>query len=239
MQLIGNLFHALYRCPVCKGSLKPLMDELSCISCDRDYAVIDGIPDFFMGDLEHDFTDDPNQTWLDPKIVEARNTYYRLSTRELRGMAFCMQEIGRRTNVGCRILEVGMGTGHFTRWLAEVSQPGTEVHAFDFSWPMIHKARENTQGLPGITLFRANARQPLPFQPDSFEIVLLRLAPLGPQGVMTCWRQEAGISKRVGEKKSTKSHPQNGQSCMVLKTRSITPGSIKGYKQPKNKLLAW
>jgi SAM-dependent methyltransferase len=180
MQLNRDLLHALFRCPKCKGSLTPLIDELSCTSCDRDYAVIDGIPDFFMGDLEHDFMEDPNQIWLDPKIVNARDTYYRLCTRELRGMAFCMQEIGRRTCAGCRILEVGMGTGHFTRWLAEVSQPGTEIYSFDFSWHMIHKARENTQDLPGITLFRANARQPLPFQANSFDIILLRLAPLGP-----------------------------------------------------------
>ena len=73
-----------------------------------------------------------------------------------------------------------MGTGHFTRWLAAA---GTEIYAFDFSWPIIEKAKVNAGGLPSVTLFRANARGLLPFEDESFDIVLLRLAPLGPHGV--------------------------------------------------------
>ena len=46
-----------------------------------------------------------------------------------------MEEISKRTFPGCRILEVGMGTGHFTQWLSEVSDTDTVVYAFDFSWP--------------------------------------------------------------------------------------------------------
>ena len=127
--------------------------------------------------------DEPNKTWLDPEIVDARDVEYRLCARELKGMVFCMQEISKRTSAGCRVLEVGMGTAHFTRWLAEVSELGTEVYAFDFSWPIIEKARANTYGLSGVTLFRANARGAFPFKDASFDVVLLRLAPLGPHGV--------------------------------------------------------
>ena len=76
-----------------------------------------------------------------------------------------------------------MGTGHFTRWLAEAAEPGTEIYAFDFSWPIIEKAKVNAGGLLGVALFRANARGMLPFEDASFDIVLLRLAPLGPHGV--------------------------------------------------------
>jgi SAM-dependent methyltransferase len=155
-----------------------------CAPCERDYPIVDGIPDLFVaiGD-EADYIDEKNTTWLDPEIVAARDTIYRLTTRELRGMDFCMDEIGRRTRPGCRILEVGMGTGHFTRWLAEVSSPGTEIYAFDFSWPIIEVARANTRGLPGITFFRANARGRLPFRDAYFDIVFARLAPLGAHGV--------------------------------------------------------
>ena len=116
-------------------------------------------------------------------MVQARDTYYRLCTRELRGMAFCMREIGKRTFSGCRVLEVGMGTGHFTRWLAEAVEPGTEIYAFDFSWPIIEKAVKNAFRLAGVTLFRANARGRLPFQDGTFDIVYVRLAPLGAHGV--------------------------------------------------------
>jgi len=76
-----------------------------------------------------------------------------------------------------------MGTGHFTRWLAEVSRPGTEIYAFDFSWPIIEKAKINAQGLSEAILFRANARGRLPFKKKCFDIVLLRLAPLGAHGI--------------------------------------------------------
>jgi SAM-dependent methyltransferase len=170
-------------CPVCKGPLALLSTAFRCVPCGRDFAIADGVPDFFISETDQDAIDEPNRTWLDPQIVEARDTAYRLSTRELKGMAFCMQDIARRSAAGCRILEVGMGTGHFTRWLAEATEPGTEVYAFDFSWPIIDRARSNTRGLSGVTLFRANARGRLPFRNEHFDILFLRLAPLGAHGV--------------------------------------------------------
>ena len=169
-------------CPVCKGPLEATTARLRCASCGRDYEIVDGIPDFFISEAQEERIDDPNKTWLDPIIVQARDTAYRLCAHELKGMAFCMQEISRRTGAGCRILEVGMGTGHFTRWMAEAAKPGTEIYAFDFSWPIIEKARANTRGLSGVMLFRANARAQLPFEDEGFDILFLRLAPLGAHG---------------------------------------------------------
>jgi SAM-dependent methyltransferase len=157
--------------------------DYQCHHCARSFPIVNGVPDFYIAESDHDFNHDPNIIWLDAQIVEARNTVYRLCARELIGMAFCMQALSRRTGNGCRILEVGMGTGHFTRWLSEVSKPGTAIYAFDFSWPIIKKARTNINELTGITLFRANAREGLPFQPEAFDIVLIRLAPLGASGV--------------------------------------------------------
>ena len=169
-------------CPVCKEAFVVTPASLRCVVCGRVYEIVNGIPDLFVGDMERDFVGDPNQTWLDPKIVEARDTVYRFCARELEGMAFCMQEIRLRSRPGCRILEVGMGTGHFTRWLAEVVASGTEIYAFDFSWPIIEKAKINTQGSGGITLFRANARRLLPFKEESFDMAFVRLAPFGTSG---------------------------------------------------------
>jgi len=173
-------------CPVCKGVLITNSADLRCAACEKKFPLMDGIPDFFISETEDDSIDEPSKTWLAPRIVGARDTVYRLCARELKSMAFCMQEIGKRTGAGCRIMEVGMGTGHFTRWLAEVSRPGTEIYAFDFSWPIIEKAKINAQGLSEVTLFRANARGRLPFKNESFDIVLLRLAPLGRMGFQMC-----------------------------------------------------
>jgi SAM-dependent methyltransferase len=172
-------------CPVCKGSLTAAATSLCCAPCGREFEIVDGVPDFFISETDRDRIDDddPNRAWLDPEIVEARDTYYNLCARQLKGMTYCMQEVARRTRPGCRVLEVGMGTGHFTRWLAEVAEPGTEIYGFDFSWPIIEKAKLKAGGLPGVALLRANARGMLPFEDESFDIVLVRLAPLGPRGV--------------------------------------------------------
>jgi SAM-dependent methyltransferase len=170
-------------CPLCKEVLTVTVTALSCASCRKKFPIVGGVPDFFISETQEDSVDEANQTWLDPRIVEARDTVYRLCARELKGMAFCMQEISRRTGEKCRVLEVGMGTGHFTQWLVEVTKPGTEIYAFDFSWPIIEKAKKNTQGLSNVTLFRANARGLLPFSKESFDILFLRLAPLGAHGI--------------------------------------------------------
>jgi SAM-dependent methyltransferase len=173
----------IYCCPSCKNPLSPAPDTLTCTACGRSFPVCNGIPDFFLVENEQEIVDEVNAVWQIEMVVKARDTIYRLCTRELKGMAFCMQEIARRTGAGTRILEVGLGTGHFTRWLAEVTAPGTEIYAFDCSWPILQTAQANLSGIPGITLFRANSRSHLPFQDASFDILFLRLAPLGPHGV--------------------------------------------------------
>jgi SAM-dependent methyltransferase len=170
-------------CPSCKNTLNSSPAALTCTGCGCSYPILNGIPDFFLVHSEQESVDLVSAIWGDEKIVKARNTIYRLCTRELRGMAFCMQEIARRTGPGIRILEVGMGTGDFTRWLAEVTAPGTEIFSFDYSWPMLQTAQANLQGISSVTMFRANARGVLPFLLSSFDILFLRLAPLGPHGI--------------------------------------------------------
>jgi SAM-dependent methyltransferase len=179
----------IFVCPLCKGSLQSTDLGYQCATCARDYPIIDGIPDFFIFEMEKVASEaekkawNDNLAWLDPQMVEARESIYGLSVRNLKGMAFAMQQVGLRTFPGCRILEVGTGTGHFARWMAEVSTPGTEIHAFDFSWPMLAKARANLANKPDVILLRANATGKLPFCEESFDLVFLRLAPLGEHGM--------------------------------------------------------
>jgi ubiquinone/menaquinone biosynthesis C-methylase UbiE/uncharacterized protein YbaR (Trm112 family) len=170
-------------CPICKKSLIEDPASLTCARCGHSYPIFNGIPDFFICENEQETVEGVSAIWGDEKVVEARNTIYRLCVRELKGMAFCMQEIARRSTRGTRILEVGMGTGHFSRWLAEVTPPGTEIYAFDCSWTIMQIAQGNLRGGDAVTLFRANSRSKLPFPDENFDILFLRLAPLGPKDV--------------------------------------------------------
>lgn len=174
----------IFVCPLCKGLLQSTDSKFHCASCARDYPIVDDIPDFFIPELnqEGDAAWCDNQVWLDPQMVEAREIIYRLSVRQLKGVSYAMQQLGLRTFPGCRILEVGMGTGHFTRWMGEVVARGTEIFAFDYSWPMFAKARANLAGQSGVILLRANAIGKLPFLEESFDLIFLRLAPLCPAG---------------------------------------------------------
>jgi SAM-dependent methyltransferase len=175
----------IFVCPLCKGPLVYTEQRYLCPACPGEYPIVKDIPDFFVSEMEGTITEANEQTrrenlvWLDPQMVEARDTIYRLSVRQLKGMAFAMQQVGLRTFPGCRILEVGTGTGHFALWMAEVSAPGTEIYALDYSWPMLAKARANLANQPGVILLRANATGKLPFCEESFDLVFLRLAPLG------------------------------------------------------------
>lgn len=172
-----------FHCPRCRGELTGQPTGYHCPACDHTYPIQDGIPDFFTADSGHDFSTDANTIWLEPHIAAQREIVYRHCARQLHGMAFCIAEMARRTTPGSRVLEVGTGTGHFTRWLAEEAAPDTEIYSFDFSWPILELARQTIAGLSGIILCRANAREGLPFPPEAFDIVFTRLAPLGPRGV--------------------------------------------------------
>lgn len=64
------------------------------------------------------------------------------------------------------LLEVGCGTGHFTRWFAEL---GVVTAGVDVSALMLQVARRLR---PGLDLAVGDARQ-LPFADDSFDVVAL------------------------------------------------------------------
>lgn len=61
------------------------------------------------------------------------------------------------------VLEVGSGTGHFTRWMV---RQGLRAVGIDLSWPMLSRARE----LDPVPLVQADAHQ-LPFADGAFDLV--------------------------------------------------------------------
>lgn len=63
------------------------------------------------------------------------------------------------------VLEVGCGTGHFSRWLAEQDM---RVFGLDLSWPMLAEAQRSD----GLLYARGNALR-LPFRERSFDLVVL------------------------------------------------------------------
>jgi SAM-dependent methyltransferase len=173
----------IFVCPVCKNPLVASLQAFACATCQSSYPITNGIPDFTLPITAHNFIDEKNQTWLDQRITTARDMVYASCARQLKGMTFCMQTIARLACSGCRLLEAGMGTGHFTAWMADVMPPGSHIFAFDIAWPMLEIARAKTSALEEVILFRANTRDRLPFPDGYFDIVFLRLAPLGPHGV--------------------------------------------------------
>lgn len=172
----------LFRCP--HTGLELIQDENAAYSADGEhrYEIADGIPDFYIDGGGAAGTDDEaNRKWLDADCVEGRDLYYE-RCYDWEGMSFCLEQISRLSYNKCRILEVGAGTGHFSRWICDVSQPGAQLYAFDFSQPCLKKTQEKVEGRPGVSLFRANARGPMPFAPQSFDIILQRLAPFNAKG---------------------------------------------------------
>ena len=175
--------NAQFVCPLCKGHLSSVEYRFQCPPCERTYAIEEGIPDFFMVEDETEFVDERNSIWEDPEIIEIRNIYYSYCYRELKGMRYCLDELAAGAKDGLRILEVGTGTGHFTRLLDERLTADHRVYSFDSSWGILEKARENTADTNRVILFRANSRSKLPFPDHWFDVIFDRLAPLGSHDV--------------------------------------------------------
>ncbi len=174
---------SVFCCPVSKGTLVLEDGTLCCKTSERRYAIHEGIPDFFIEEDEaHSiFPEDLNRKWLLEDVAVGRDIVYGEYTRRLKGMQFVMDMLGKWSHPGFRILEVGCGTGHFTKWMTEVCDSDSEIFAFDFSQYMLASTQLKIGQPSNVKLFKANARGPMPFPEGHFDFILQRLAPFGPR----------------------------------------------------------
>src|SRR4030042_3918933 len=86
------------------------------------------------------------------------------------------QKVGRKTHLlidfgniksGCRVLELGCGTGVYTE---ELARTGAEVFAVDLSQNMLNIAKQNLNA-PNIFYMQSDAKN-LPFPDKSFDSVV-------------------------------------------------------------------
>jgi ubiquinone/menaquinone biosynthesis C-methylase UbiE len=71
---------------------------------------------------------------------------------------------------GHRVLDVGCGLGHYTRWLAELVGPEGRVVGLDNSHTMLEEARRREEGRsPWLEFVQGDAHW-LPFEDDTFDV---------------------------------------------------------------------
>jgi ubiquinone/menaquinone biosynthesis C-methylase UbiE len=113
----------------------------------------------------------------DPTVLTAYNEWHRqmrdagepASPLELSWYASVYNEIARYS--GGKVLEIGCGRGSFALWLHQ-NAPQFSLTALDFSQSAIDIACERAAKLPSSPLFVQGDAQALPFDDDSFDLIL-------------------------------------------------------------------
>jgi ubiquinone/menaquinone biosynthesis C-methylase UbiE len=151
---------AVLRCLDCGGPLRGGETGLACPGCGRAYRVVESIPVMMDEDPEAEVWKGYFQRLAGARgDSESANSYFNLrSFRIVRGNL--LRLIGRPS--GIPILDIGCGTGHFSRSLAE----GNRLIGADISLEMASYAR--TKGLATV---QSSGRK-LPFGPESFALVI-------------------------------------------------------------------
>lgn len=151
-----------FRCPRTGQPLTWSPTEAHTSDGEHSYPLRDGMADFYIEDDTSCVPqDDANRKWLSATAMEGRDLGYRRH-REWPGVGFMVEQVALLSRPGGNILEVGAGTGHFTRWMAEACGPDRSIYAFDFSWPALERTKIRTEELGSVCLFCANARGAMP-----------------------------------------------------------------------------
>ena len=181
-------------CPACGGELDAGPDALACTSCQRQFAIVAGLPDLR---LEYP---DPEVSWADDlaaarDLAESTDDFddlqrrlWRLTGRSdviadrfldvdresvARADAYLDAVVaarGRPFGPGDCLLEVGCGSGPLA---VAAARRGPDVAATDLSlrWVVLARRRLEEHGLEDVTFAAASAEEP-PFPAGSFDVVV-------------------------------------------------------------------
>ncbi len=151
---------AILRCLDCQGALDDGESSLICPTCGRTYPVVAGIPVMMAADDDAEvwegYFGSRAETLGDS---ESANSYFDIrSFRIVRDKLLGL--IGRPE--GLSILDIGCGTGHFSRSLARANQ----LVGVDISREMAAYARKK-----GLATVQSTGKR-LPFAPATFALVI-------------------------------------------------------------------
>lgn len=178
-------------CPVCQGDLKAAPDAYHCISCERRYPIVLGIPDFrvfpdpYIGLVEDHkkgqrvaahtangrFSDAVRYYWsitpdVSPDMVERfTRKAILLADKWKEGLPAVERRLPRRPQ---SLLEIGCGTGGFLVAAARREYPVVGVD-IAFRWLVIAQKRLAEAGV-SVPLVCACAEH-LPFRGNQFDLV--------------------------------------------------------------------
>jgi SAM-dependent methyltransferase len=163
-----------FACPKCKRPLRPGDSALHCSECDRNYPILDGIPDFLSEDLlvstAPNYRDIKRMEFLAP-IYEGR-LWHSFILNMAGGRNSSIQGIASfisKTLEGVTgtILDMACGPATYGR---RIASPSRNVFCMDFSMGTLRQGLINIarDGVSGIRLGRASVEQ-LPFESAVFD----------------------------------------------------------------------
>ena len=174
-QIITNL---PYACPQCKQYVTWREDALHCSTCQRDYPIRDGIPDFMLGNLAQDVNpllrDEKSIDWL-AHIYESK-WWYPLALNLFGGLGkISLKQLVEIINdwlepVKGLVLDVACGPGTFGR---RAASPVKKVFGIDISLGMLRQGNLYAQRdhITNIHFSRAKV-EALPFTDQYFDAAI-------------------------------------------------------------------
>lgn len=161
-------------CPICKAALSEKEEKLKCRECDKEYPVIDGIPNLLPPELLNQSAEEETQD------LGAEQHFYEHMFSNLADLedGHClvygydtiydfMKDVPRGT-----LLDVGCGAGHHSKDLVEL---GFEVTGVDISAKGLVQAKKVAAANQKQVDFVLGDSQHLPFADRAFDVVFCSL----------------------------------------------------------------
>jgi len=168
----------VYACPSCQGDLTPVAAGLRCATCQVTYPLVDGIPDFILGDSAQSTNSLLRNVgridrlarfyeswWWYPLVLTVYGGWRKTSLPEL------VRLVGEMVRTDGRlILDVACGPGTLGR---RIVSPAQEVYGVDISLGMLRlgRAYARRDRLSNVHFARAQV-EALPFRPATFDAAI-------------------------------------------------------------------